>query len=362
MSLRPIDQMTDAELDQLAVTTDRQRPLKFKYRLLRDLSLDPQAKPSIIKDIIVRGETSYWVAPPGGLKSALLCELAFSVATRTDWHGYRAKQSGAVIYFALERADLTRRRLTAHLARYSEDVERPPVAIVSAMIDLMNPATVKDVVALIRSVEQDTGEPVVLVIFDTFAKLMAAGGGDENLARDHGKVFANLQRLKNEIGCHVALIGHTGKDESRGSRGSNASKGDVDVEVMISGDIIKTATVIKANDAPEGALFSFKSETHEFGMDEDGDPITVNIVSAEEVSTQSASKAAEPKLTTNQRILFRILHDAGSAGLTQDEWYAKAKTEGIGTKAPARLTEARYALQDRKLIRQYIGRWYANQS
>jgi hypothetical protein len=293
------------------------------------------------------------------MKSALLCELAFAVASGSDWHGYRAKQSGAVVYFALERSDLTERRLAAYLARCGEDAERPPIAVVSAMIDLMNEVTVKELVASIRAVEQDTGESVVLVIFDTFAKLIAAGGGDENLAKDQGRVFANVQRLKDQIGCHVALIGHSGKDESRGARGSNALLGDVDVMVTISGDIIRTATVTKANDAPEGPLFSFKSETHEFGVDEDGDPITVNVVSAEDVSKQTA-KVGELKLTPNQRILYRILHEAGAAGLTQDEWYALARTEGIGTKAPARLTEARYALQDRKLIRQYNQRWYVN--
>src|SRR6267142_5984168 len=61
-------------------------------------------------------------------------------------------------------------------------------------------------------------------------------------------------------------------------RGSNAILGDVDLMITITGDDIKTATVIKANDYPEGPLFSFKSEVHEFGLDEDGDVISVNIV------------------------------------------------------------------------------------
>ena len=356
MSLRPIDQMSHAELDHLAISTDRQCPLKFKYRLLRDLSPDPPAKPSIIKGVIVRGETSAWIAPPGGMKSALLCELAFAVASRADWHGYRAKQSGAVVYFALERADLTNRRLTAYLARCSEDAERPPVAVVSAMIDLMNEATVKELVASIRAIEQDTGESVVLVIFDTFAKLIAAGGGDENLARDHGKVFANLQRLKNEVGCHVALIGHTGKEESRGARGSNALLGDVDLMVTISGDIIKTATVTKANDAPEGPLFRFKSEMHDFGKDQDGDPITVNIISADEVQHHVAP-SNEPKLKPNQQTVFAILHAAGGAGLTLEEWNAQAKEAGIGLKRKADLTDIRNALLSKGIIRQYGDRW-----
>jgi hypothetical protein len=120
-----------------------------------------------------------------------------------------------------------------------------------------------------------------LAVFDTFAKLIAAANGNENDAKDQGMVFANLQRVKNVTGAHLAIIGHTGKDVSRGMRGSNAALGDVDLMVEISGDVIRTATVTKANDAPEGPLFSFKSEVHEFGTDEDGDPITVNIVSGE---------------------------------------------------------------------------------
>ena len=53
--------------------------------------------------------------------------------------------------------------------------------------------------------------------------------------------------------------------------------------VTISGDAIKTATVTKANDIPEGPLFSFASEVS--SSDRPGRRSdTVNIVSDEEVS------------------------------------------------------------------------------
>src|SRR5262249_13043124 len=152
----------------------------------------------------------------------------------------------------------------------------------------------------------------------------AAGRGDENQAKDQNAAFAGVQRIINRTGVHVALIGHTGKDEGRGARGSNAQPGHFDLEVTISGDVIKTATVTKANDAPEGPLFSFKSEMHEFGADEDGDPITVNIVSREDVSAHSA-QTNEPKLTANQQTFYRILHDAGAAGLTLESWNQQAR-------------------------------------
>jgi hypothetical protein len=173
------------------------------------------------------------------------------------------------------------------------------ILLVSEMIDLLNPTSVDRVVSIINDASHFYSGPLGphqyylptgLAIFDTHAKLIAAGGGDEDKAKDQGRLFANLQRVKNDAYCHIALIGHTGKDEGRGARGSNAFLGDVDVMVTISGDDIKTATVIKANDAPEGPLFSFKSEVFEFGIDEDGDPVTVNIVSPEEVSVQSEQK------------------------------------------------------------------------
>jgi RecA-family ATPase len=90
-------------------------------------------------------------------------------------------------------------------------------------------AIIKDVNDRIRP------HQVGLIVIDTFAKAIAAGGGDENSAKDQGVCFANLARIKNATGVHVAIVGHTGKDEGRGMRGSNASYGDVDVMVEISG-------------------------------------------------------------------------------------------------------------------------------
>ena len=95
--------------------------------------------------------------------------------------------------------------------------------------------------------------------------------------------------------------------------------------VTIGGEEIKTATVTKANDAPEGVLFSFKSEVHDFGTDEDGDPITVNIVSSETVINAIRRRIARPKLKPNQQTVFAILHSAGSAGLSLEDWNNQAK-------------------------------------
>jgi hypothetical protein len=343
-------------LDIKVVQMDRAATMPG-YRLVTfdEMEVDPPAKKWLIKGILARGETSAWIAPPGAMKSALLAEAAIHVGAGLDWHGYRNKGAAGVVYFAIERADLAKRRMRAHRQRLN--LKGTPICVSSDTIDLTHPEAFKKVIETIRTAKTILGADIGLVIIDTFAKLIAAAGGDENSAKDQGAVFANVQRVKNNTGVHVALIGHTGKDESRGARGSNALLGDVDVMVTIGGEETKTVTVTKANDAPEGVLFSFKSEVHDFGTDEDGDPITVNIVSSEEVSVQSAPKGREPKLTESQEAMLRLLRDAGTAGLSTADWNAKARELGIGVKRKATLHNLKAQLKDRNLVREYNDVW-----
>lgn len=338
-------------LDLETQRRDRNQTAKgFPFKLLAETAGDSIAKPHIIKGVIVRGETSAWVGPPGSLKSSLMASAALAVASGSEWFGRRNKERCGVVYFALERADLVERRLRASTANLDL-----PIAIVRDVMDLVSGRSVGQVVATINEAADTFGCPVGLVVFDTFAKLVAAGGGDEDKARDQGKIFANLQRIKNRLNCHIALVGHTGKNEDRGARGSNAFLGDVDMMVTISGEQIKTATVTKANDGPEGPLFSFQSALRELGWDEDGDPITVNIV--EEVETPETRNSNEPKLSANQRTMFRILHDAGAAGLNTEEWNRRARELGIGVQRAATLYDIRCTLKTKGLVKNFGDLW-----
>src|SRR5262245_61675642 len=55
-----------------------------------DLSEQP-SKSWLIKNVIARDETSSWFAPPGKGKSALLTDISISVASGSNWRGYRTK-------------------------------------------------------------------------------------------------------------------------------------------------------------------------------------------------------------------------------------------------------------------------------
>jgi len=268
------------------------------------------------------------------------------------------------VYFALERADLVKRRLIAHKLR--DNLANLPIAVASQVIDLMSNSCVDLIVRAIREAEQHFGLGVGFAVFDTYAKAIAAGGGDESLAKDQNIALANLRRVLDKVDIHIAGIGHTGKDESRGERGSNARLADVDVQVQITGDTIKSATVKKANDQPEGPLTNFKLDPFDFGTDEDGDPFRTFIIAKEIITTAACDRALSDKqqlaidalaeVTLSHGIILPSADGLpkGLKSVTDEQWRTELLRRKViepESKNPwARFNDLRRSLARKKLI------------
>src|SRR3954452_1998051 len=120
----------------------------YPFKTFEEMALDTPAKNWLIKRVLARGETSAWIAPPGGMKSALLAQASVCVAAGLDWQGKRNKGAAGVVYFALERADLVEKRIRAHCLRLG--LKSLPIAVVAATFDLIRPDSVKRAIATIQ--------------------------------------------------------------------------------------------------------------------------------------------------------------------------------------------------------------------
>jgi hypothetical protein len=315
-----------------------------------------ETKQWIAKGLLAKGECSRWIAPPKMMKSALLSSAMNHLGAGVHWQGFKVKRKIGGIYFALERPALTLRRLVAE--QKDRKWNNLPIRICKVRFAL---AARPDVQAMIDTINRTSDEMKQLVEFitiDTSAKLIAAHGGDEQQAKDNALVWGNLAEVRLKTGVHSAVIGHMGKDTSKGERGSNSTLGDADVVISISGDdLVKTATVTDANDLAEGDLFSFTGKKYVFGTDEDGDEDAVHIV-----DSVAAAKPAhkDEKLTPNQKTFFTILHDAGKSGMALEDWNKQARDAGMGTSRKADLFDLRTVLLSKKLVREYNGRFYVN--
>ena len=137
--------------------------------------------------------------------------------------------------------------------------------------------------------------------------------------------------------------------------------------MQITGDIMKTATVFKANDQPQEPLTIFRLEPFELGTDPDGDPYQVFIVSNEILtgSDQPASHLsprqrsaleclAEVTLTHGSDLPAELGLPHGLKSVMADQWktelFRRRVLDPDGTNPRARFNELRSQLADKKLI------------
>ena len=244
----------------------------------------------IVKGVVPQGELGVIYGPPGSGKSFFALDLVMAVARGKDWCGRRVKQM-PVGYVAAEGAGGFRNRLLA-----SGVTVEDPIHVLAAVPNLLT----KDQVVDLGNAMLKAG--IKVLVYDTLAR--GSAGADENSAKDMGIVIANCRHLHDVTGAMVLLIHHSGKDPSKGARGSNAVLGAVDVEIEITRfDDNRTATVSKLKEAEDGSQFGFKLVTITVGMDEDGDMISSCFVRHGEVARPQKK---ESRLGTNEQIVWKL--------------------------------------------------------
>jgi hypothetical protein len=264
----------------------------------------------IVKGVIPERAIAVVYGRWGSGKSSVAIDLCAAVARGTPWHGHKVRQ-GIVVYIASENAHGFRARLNALLreqgitlddlgGRFLEITGRP---------HLLKPDEVQELIT-----ELKTFGRVSTVVVDTLAR--ATAGADENAAKEMGILVENCQTIVNATGASVVLVHHTGKDESRGMRGSSSLPAAADTEIVIDrpDDAVNFRTVRlgKQRDAADYCdLFSFELKIVELGVDEDGDKITSTVVhEVAPASSESAMTVTKLSNSPTRRVIRGVLGDA----------------------------------------------------
>jgi AAA domain len=275
----------------------------------------------LIKNLVPERGQAMIYGRHGTGKSTLAMEMGVDVALGKPWHGRKTKQ-GTVIYIASEDAHGLRARLDALLrdrgitlddlgGRFLELTGRP---------HLLKPDEVQELIKELKPLNPS------LIIVDTLAR--AAAGADENSAQEMGVMIENCQTLINQTGATVCYCHHTGKDASKGARGSSAIPGAVDAEIFLERpdetENLRIAHVGKMRGGRDYyTLFRYGLEMVQLGVDEDGDKITSTVV--REIAPDPAGTVPVTKLpdTPVRRAIRGVLSDAMRA-MPFDELVSKA--------------------------------------
>lgn len=259
----------------------------------------------------------------GSGKSFVVLDMVLAVARGVQWRGFRTRQS-RVIYVAAEGAGGFRRRIAAYAEHNGIGVARVPLGIIPAAPPLRDDIHAAQVA---REIKAAGGADLVVV--DTLAQVL---NGDENGADMQDLVRKLRKHLGTPLGATVLVIHHSGKDVTKGARGSSALRAaaDAEFEVVREGEQRRSLECTKMKDADEGGVYPFTLSKVVLGVDAAGEEISSCVVVHGEGGGRHTPRKATTPLGKNELVVLetaRRLMEIDPAGVFHDTLVAEAAAQ-----------------------------------
>lgn len=297
------------------VVSDQTPPDTFQLLSLSELRNMPPAE-WLVEGYLPRHGLAALYGPPGAGKSFLALDMALCVAYGKPFNG-RVVAHGPVIYIAGEGVGGMGKRIKAWEA-FNGVHNGAPFYLLPAAVKFREAA---DIVKLIDTAASMQQSPVMIVV-DTVARALL--GGDENSSTDMGLFVDACDAIRKRFNCALLAVHHSGKDVTRGLRGSNALLGGIDTSILMNplegddGQRISEIKIEKQKDAEPVADHKFRFES--IGLISDS---SVVLVPHEEEERDGLSPTQRDALSSLTKAIARagqdhILHSAWAQQHGQD--------------------------------------------
>jgi len=177
-------------------------------------------------------------------------------------------------------------------------------------------STLDDLNALIEVIRERGLQPAVIFI-DTLARAYA--GGEENSSAEMMQFVSVMAALQDALDCAVCVVHHSGKDETRGMRGSSALLAAVDAELeltRISDDDatepVCTVKSTKQKDGMDGLSWSFRLDLmHVSQLDPDATSLVVHPLTDAPPAAKKRAPRMAPAVRDGLQSLRKAVEEAG---------------------------------------------------
>lgn len=208
---------------------DVRTPPANPFTLLKTLDIKNFPDPEwLIEGMLPEHSLALLYGPWGVHKTFMALDMALSVASGRPWGPLKENkmEPRPVVYLAGEGAHGFKARLGAWLEQAGYD-DVPLFHLVPAMPLFAVDEQLKQ---LAEAIKEAHIRPAMIVV-DTVARAMA--GMDENAQKDAAVFVARCDELRRAFDAALLGVHHTGKDQSRGARGSTVLPGSVDVLIRV---------------------------------------------------------------------------------------------------------------------------------
>jgi len=242
---------------------------------ITDLTKNISAPDFLIDGLIESDTIGAFIGASSVGKSFVAISISASVATGTMF-AEKAVQQGAVLYLAGEGMNGITRRFSGWEQHTGIQIPQGSIHVSHRTISL----DASGASALLDATE-DMDQDIKLIVVDTLARHMT---GEENSNRDMSAFIAAADKIREEHGCAVLIIHHTGhsSDNSNRARGASAFYASLDFEFLMKGNKKGTGT-IEGTKNKEGTIYpkrKFSLVPVELNCitNTNGDPVTTAVV------------------------------------------------------------------------------------
>lgn len=273
------------------------QPITRRTYKIDELNNLPKAE-WLIKNILLDGGIATIYGESGSTKSFLAIDLAMNLAIGSEWFGLDVNREVPVIYTALEGFGGVVKRIKGWCKR--NEITPDNIFIDHDALLLGELGSVQSFINFYKSKEFSKG----LVIIDTLN--MAIPDIEENSAASMGGVISKAKLIAEKLDSSILIIHHTGKDETRGMRGSSSLKASMDTIIFVKKDSNGGCqwSLEKSKDSECGIGFNYQLKP--IDLEIDGETETTCTIDTLEQIEDGNKKV---KLSTKQIRVFKLIKD-----------------------------------------------------
>lgn len=298
--------------------------------------LDREFPLHLVRGLFPQVGTTCLFGAPGTGKSFVAFDVVLSVAAGLDVLGRRSLQ-GATVYLSTEGKSGLKARAIAWAQARDIEITDLPVALIEEPMNLRDAETVATLIDRIQRLEVNSGVPCRFICVDTLSQCLF---GDENRQEDMAEFTGAMTRIANALNTQVCVVHHSGKDKTKGARGSSVINGNFDTLLSLEeGDCEGQLVLRTGKQKNDGkAAVSIVLERVPCGVDGDAEPVFSLVVSessGDSIEAGNDNQACGQSLSPVGEKVLAVLREAGPEGLDALEWRKRAQAAGVGPERPA---------------------------